>query len=220
MEFARFDHPTDVRFRVATGLTVTEPTPVVIDGHAVTLPPGRVTADAGATWTFPTGAGGWGRPLLDPGGHPVLATLSLLVGLVLGTMGLPHVVVRFHTSPDGRAARRTAAITVLLLSAFYLFPGVYGALGARARAGAVPVGRDGHRRRGAAGPGRPGRRGVGVHRAALRGSVRGVPRDVLGLLLALSSAVAHDLVPGTTLRRLRLAPLASRSWSSRSPCRS
>jgi cation/acetate symporter len=30
----------------------------------------------------------------------------------------------------------------------------------------------------------------------------------LGLLLALSSAVAHDLLPGAGLRRLRLAPLA------------
>ena len=45
-------------------------------------------------------------------------------------MGLPHILVRFHTSPDGRGARRTAAITVALLGAFYLFPGVYGLLGA------------------------------------------------------------------------------------------
>ena len=41
----------------------------------------------------------------------------------------PHLIMRFHTSPDGRAARRTAAITVCLLSVFYLVPGIYGVLG-------------------------------------------------------------------------------------------
>jgi Na+(H+)/acetate symporter ActP len=37
-------------------------------------------------------------------------------------MGLPHVLVRFYTNPDGRAARRTALAVVALLSVFYFFP--------------------------------------------------------------------------------------------------
>jgi Na+(H+)/acetate symporter ActP len=44
-------------------------------------------------------------------------------------MGLPHVAVRFYTSPDARAARRTSAAVVGLLGVFYLFPSVYGVLG-------------------------------------------------------------------------------------------
>ena len=44
-------------------------------------------------------------------------------------MGLPHVVVRFYTNPDGRAARRTTLVVLALLGAFYLLPPVYGALG-------------------------------------------------------------------------------------------
>ena len=44
-------------------------------------------------------------------------------------MGLPHVVVRFYTNPDGRAARRTTLVVLGLLGVFYLLPPVYGALG-------------------------------------------------------------------------------------------
>jgi cation/acetate symporter len=44
-------------------------------------------------------------------------------------MGLPHVLVRFYTNPDGRAARRTTLTVVALLGLFYLFPPVYGILG-------------------------------------------------------------------------------------------
>ncbi|MEZ5191788.1 MAG: hypothetical protein R2734_04260 [Nocardioides sp.] len=44
-------------------------------------------------------------------------------------MGLPHVVVRFYTNPDGRAARRTTLVVLGLLGLFYVLPPVYGALG-------------------------------------------------------------------------------------------
>jgi Na+(H+)/acetate symporter ActP len=44
-------------------------------------------------------------------------------------MGLPHVVVRFYTNPDGRAARRTTLVVLALLGLFYMLPPVYGALG-------------------------------------------------------------------------------------------
>ena len=44
-------------------------------------------------------------------------------------MGLPHVVVRFYTNPDGRAARRTTVGVLAMLSVFYLLPTVYGVLG-------------------------------------------------------------------------------------------
>ena len=44
-------------------------------------------------------------------------------------MGLPHVLVRFYTNPDGRAARRTTLIVIALLGLFYVFTPVYGVLG-------------------------------------------------------------------------------------------
>ncbi len=56
-------------------------------------------------------------------------TISLLVALLFGTLGLPHVLVRFYTNPDGHTARRTTLIVLGLLSVFYLFPTALGLIG-------------------------------------------------------------------------------------------
>ncbi|PRY45977.1 cation acetate symporter [Umezawaea tangerina] len=53
-------------------------------------------------------------------------TYSLIFATFLGTMGLPHVLVRFYTNPDGTAARRTALHVLYLLGLFYIFPTVLG----------------------------------------------------------------------------------------------
>jgi Na+(H+)/acetate symporter ActP len=58
----------------------------------------------------------------------MFTTYSLMLALFLGTMGLPHVLVRFYTNPDGRAARRTTLHVLILLALFYLFPIMLGAL--------------------------------------------------------------------------------------------
>ena len=72
----------------------------------------------------------WSIPLAAPGGGIGLyTTYSLIVATFLGTMGLPHVVVRFYTNPDGRAARRTTLAVLGLLGIFYVLPPVYAALG-------------------------------------------------------------------------------------------
>ena len=56
-------------------------------------------------------------------------------------MGLPHVVVRFYTNPDGRAARRTTLVVLGLLGIFYVLPPVYGALGRMYAGDLVAAGR-------------------------------------------------------------------------------
>ena len=71
----------------------------------------------------------WSLPLGSGGGQGLYVTYSLIIATFLGTMGLPHVVVRFYTNPDGRAARRTTLVVLGLLGLFYLLPPVYGALG-------------------------------------------------------------------------------------------
>ncbi len=72
----------------------------------------------------------WSQPLSGAGGrqHPLYGTWSIVLATFLGTMGLPHVLVRFYTNPDGRAARRTTLLVLGLLGAFYLLPTAYGAL--------------------------------------------------------------------------------------------
>ena len=51
-------------------------------------------------------------PLDSADAHPLYTTYSLIVATFLGTMGLPHVVVRFYTNPDGRTARRTTLVVL------------------------------------------------------------------------------------------------------------
>ncbi|WP_030166270.1 MULTISPECIES: cation acetate symporter [Actinomycetes] len=94
-------------------------------GTSLVLAPGSavpVVSGAPAThdqWATP----GWGFG----GDHPMYQVYSLIIGIFLGTMGLPHVLVRFYTNPDGRAARATSLAVVGLLAVFYLFPTLLGA---------------------------------------------------------------------------------------------
>ncbi|MFI7632629.1 cation acetate symporter [Nonomuraea sp. NPDC049400] len=71
----------------------------------------------------------WQVPLSGGKEYGLYSTYSLILATFLGTMGLPHVLVRFYTNPDGRAARRTTLVVLSLLGAFYLLPAVYGWLG-------------------------------------------------------------------------------------------
>ncbi len=84
---------------------------------------------AGDSTPFASSADGWSVPIAAGGGQGLYVTYSLIVATFLGTMGLPHVVVRFYTNPDGRAARRTTLVVLALLGFFYLLPPLYGALG-------------------------------------------------------------------------------------------
>jgi Na+(H+)/acetate symporter ActP len=87
--------------------------------------------EAGTPVPVVTGAISENANWLRPGstGLPdLLQTYSLILATFLGTMGLPHVLVRFYTNPDGKAARRTAMHVLLLLGLFYLFPTLLGAL--------------------------------------------------------------------------------------------
>ncbi len=90
-----------------------------------------VTLAAGAATPVVAGAPSTGEEWIGSGGglggpHPLFEVLSIVVATFLGTMGLPHVLVRFYTNPDGRAARRTALAVIALLSVFYVFPTLMG----------------------------------------------------------------------------------------------
>lgn len=73
----------------------------------------------------------WDSPLLAAGtngAHPLVATYGVIIATFFGAIGLPHILVRFYTNPDGEAARRTTLIVVLLLSTFYIFPAILAVL--------------------------------------------------------------------------------------------
>jgi cation/acetate symporter len=74
-------------------------------------------------WSNPFG------PLTSASGYPVLYTYSLIIALVCGTAGLPHILVRFYTNPDGKSAKRTTLWVMVMLGAFYVFTPMWGSLG-------------------------------------------------------------------------------------------
>lgn len=61
-------------------------------------------------------------------------TISLGIGLLLGTAGLPHILMRFFTVPDAKAARSSVVWAVGLIGAFYVMTTFLG-FGARALLG-------------------------------------------------------------------------------------
>jgi cation/acetate symporter len=148
-----FGTETTVRVQAPTVVMADQPVTVRVrgtadgaahDGDEVRWASGRHEVATDTRLTFPAGAAvpqvdglrrldnaTWARPLVGVGSgeHPLFATYSLILATFLGTMGLPHVLVRFYTNPDGRAARTTTLVVLMLLGVFYLFPAVYGALG-------------------------------------------------------------------------------------------
>ncbi|MGW5458929.1 sodium/solute symporter [Streptomyces sp. NPDC003996] len=148
-----FHRSTEVRVDRPLTFTVREPVRVTasgtVDGRAVhgdslRLGEGRHWIGAETALRFPAGArvplpdraadraapSSWAEPLSsEREQHGLYATYGLILATFLGTMGLPHVVVRFYTNPDGRAARRTTVSVLALLGAFYLLIPLYGMLG-------------------------------------------------------------------------------------------
>lgn len=148
---ASFGEPAPPRVTVATTVDVTTDVLVTVgetagirisgtlDGRAVTDAPitstgqhhisagSVISLDADAATPVIAGAPVTGEQWISPGrglggDHALYQVLSLIIATFLGTMGLPHVLVRFYTNPDGRTARRTALAVIALLSLFYLFP--------------------------------------------------------------------------------------------------
>ncbi|SUE16841.1 sodium:solute symporter, SSF [Rhodococcus gordoniae] len=140
---------TTVDVTIDVVVQVAEPLPVVVtgevDGRPVAgefeLEPGEHVLGAGTELVLdagspvpvvagaPTDNDSWASPGAGLGAsseHPLFQVYSLMLATFLGTMGLPHVLVRFYTNPDGRAARMTSFAVIGLLGLFYLFPTLLG----------------------------------------------------------------------------------------------
>ncbi len=75
---------------------------------------------------------GKGTAFLEPGllyGKDLVGKidfLSLGLALVLGTAGLPHILIRFYTTPTAKAARKSVLWAIGLIGGFYLMTLVLG----------------------------------------------------------------------------------------------
>jgi cation/acetate symporter len=124
----------------------------------------------------------------------------------LGTLGLPHILMRFMTVPDSRAARRSIGWAVGLIGVFYVFVAVIG-LGGRAILG--PAGEKlGGKSGNLIAPylaqhlgGGAGSTGGDIFFAAISAiAFTTILAVVAGVLMAASGAAAHD-VYGMVLRK-------------------
>src|SRR5262245_37458167 len=73
-------------------------------------------------------AGRYGQAALEPGGlvsDPVDA-ISLGLALMFGLLGLPHILMRFYTVPDARAARSSVLYATGFIGYFYLIIPIVG----------------------------------------------------------------------------------------------
>ncbi|WCD91594.1 solute symporter family protein [Microbacterium sp. nov. GSS16] len=126
-----------------------------------------------------------GEKVLGPGlqyGANPLDFLSLGMALVLGTAGLPHVLMRFYTVPTAKEARRSVVWAIWLIGGFYLLTLVLG-YGAGALVGPERI---------AAAPG-------GVNSAApLLAQALGGPL-LMGFISAVAFATILAVVAGLTI---------------------
>lgn len=140
-----------------------------------------------------------GQAIMSPGGlmsNPIEA-VSLAVGMLFGTAGLPHILMRFFTVKDANEARKSVLYASGFISYFYLLLIAVG-FGAIVIVGTNPDFRD------ASGAIIGGGNMVAVHLAqAIGGSLflgfisavafATILAVVAGLALSGASAVAHDL---------------------------
>jgi cation/acetate symporter len=151
----------------------------------------RAEANTTAESTFSLGPGTFLAKPID--------TVSLGLALVLGTAGLPHILMRFFTVPDAKAARTSVVWAMFLIGFFYLLTTFIG-FGARAflgEAGVEAAGTAGN----LAGPnlaaflgGGEGTFGGDLFLAVIAGvAFATILAVVAGLVLSASSAVAHDV---------------------------
>ena len=121
-----------------------------------------------------------------------LDTVSLGIGLVLGTAGLPHILMRFFTVPDAKAARSSVMWAMVLIGAFYVMTTALG-FGARAI-----LGQGGEEAAGTSGnfalPTLADELGGELFLAIIAGvAFATILAVVAGLVISASGAVAHDV---------------------------
>lgn len=129
--------------------------------------------------------------------------LSLGLALVLGTAGLPHILIRFYTVPTARDARKSVLWAIGLIGAFYLMTLILG-FGAAALLDTGEGSRVANSKGNLASPllaqavgGGDGTTGGAILLALIAAvAFATILAVVAGLTLASSSSVAHDLYKG------------------------
>src|SRR5690349_12136569 len=157
------------------------------------------------------GASGKGEAFLEPGLRygvenadatktllSKLDFISLAMALVLGTAGLPHILIRFYTVPSSKAASKSVLWAIALIGTFYLMTLALG-FGAAALVGHEAITKQSAGGNSALPQLAEALGGVGTTSGAIMLAVIAavafatILAVVAGLTLASSSSLAHDL---------------------------
>lgn len=119
-----------------------------------------------------------------------IAMISLSIGLVFGTAGLPHILMRFFTVPDAKQARKSVFVATGFIGFFFLIVGVLG------MAAIVIVGQDPSFYEG----GQPGGNLIGGGNMPVMHLAKALGGDLfLGFLSAVAFATILAVVAGLTM---------------------
>ena len=160
---------------------------VTVNGGAAFSAAEQATIASGTQWIQPFNQ--W----------DLIGSVSLLVALVCGTAGLPHILARFYTNPDARKARWSTVWVLIFIGIFYITTPIWGTY-ARMVLGPEAVLVEG----GSPNPNSmmlttAGQAGEWATALVAAGAIAALLSTVAGLLIALSSAFAHDFY-GSILR--------------------
>ncbi len=141
----------------------------------------------------------WLRPFNNKGlagGHPRYFAYSVLLATLLGTMGLPHVLVRFYTNPDGVTARRTTVWVLVLLGPYYAILPFFGAVARTASPELLATGDTDSVTLAVVADYAQGTGGDVLVAIVAAGAVAALLSTSSGLLIAVAGALSHDLAGG------------------------
>ena len=169
-----------------------------------------------------------GRLVTDP-----LDAISLGLALMLGTAGLPHILMRFYTVPDAKTARTSVGYATAFIGFFYLLTFMlgFGAMVIVGREAITAIDAGGNMAAPLLAAGVGGTPFLGFISAVAFATILAV---VAGLTLSGAATLSHDLwvnvVRGGARRRARAVPGGARGdggagrrrrscWASRSRAR-
>lgn len=190
----------------AAGVKTTVYSPVLVAGSQL-LTPGQ----------SPTFSGIKGElPVVDPANPASQAAytkalysridfLSLMLALFCGTASLPHILIRYYTVKDARAARRSTVVGIATIGFFYILTLFIGL--AALTSGARPIDPSGSNQAAPLLAKTFGALPFAIISAVAFTTVLGT---VSGLIMAASGAIVHDLM--TNFFKLELDDAAKVRW--------
>ncbi|MBD3292483.1 MAG: sodium/solute symporter [Armatimonadia bacterium] len=155
----------------------------------------------------------WVKPFNKWG---LFGSVSLLVALVCGTAGLPHILARFYTNPNAKAARWSTVWVLIFIGVFYITTPIWGTY-ARAVLGpdAVEINAANEVNNNTMMLLTSREAGAWAEALVTAGAVAALLSTVSGLLIALSSAIAHDFYgeifrpDASDTQKMRVAKIAA-----------